>query len=133
MTDEATAPPRYHLDSVERIYKLGPHTVRAVNDVSLDIGAGEFVAICGSSGSGKTTLLQLLGGLDRPTAGTLEFDGTAMQSMGDKEMTRLRGGSFGFVFQHFNLVPTLTAEENVEAALATAPGSRAEHRLRAAE
>src|SRR6185312_3495004 len=95
-----------------------PTTVRALDDVSLEIEPGEFVALEGPSGSGKTTLLQILGALDRPSAGTVTFDGSDLVKQPDSELAELRLHSFGFVFQQFNLIPTLTAVENVEAKLA---------------
>jgi putative ABC transport system ATP-binding protein len=93
--------------------------VRAVDGIDLVIQPGEFIAIEGPSGSGKTTLLQLLGGLERPTSGELKFDGAELSKLGDKELTRFRAKDIGFVFQNFNLIPTLTAAENVQAAMAT--------------
>jgi putative ABC transport system ATP-binding protein len=92
--------------------------VRALDGVDLDIEAGEFVTLEGPSGSGKTTLLQLLGALDRPSPGRVLFEGNDLAAMPDRELAGLRLNSFGFVFQQFNLIPTLTAVENVEAKLA---------------
>jgi putative ABC transport system ATP-binding protein len=91
-----------------------------VHDVDLEISPGEFVVVVGPSGSGKTTLLQLLGALDRPTSGELHFEGRDLVSMRDGELTELRLKTIGFIFQQFNLIPTLTAAQNVEAALAPA-------------
>jgi putative ABC transport system ATP-binding protein len=108
----------YELDGVSRTYSLGGHEVRAVRDVALRIERGESVVVVGPSGSGKTTLLQLLGGLDRPSTGTILFEGCDLVRMGDGELGRLRLETFGFVFQQFNLIPTLTAAQNVEVALA---------------
>jgi putative ABC transport system ATP-binding protein len=98
--------------------------VRALDDVDLEIGAGEFVALEGPSGSGKTTLLQLLGGLDRPSGGEVLFEGRNLALLPDHELAGLRLRSFGFVFQQFNLIPTLTAVENVEVKLAPIGGTR---------
>ena len=108
----------YDLRGVTRSFRQGAEEVLAVNDVDLQVHAGEFLVVAGPSGSGKTTLLQLLGGLDRPTSGELLFEGRDLSRLGDSDLTRLRLGTFGFVFQQFNLIPTLTARENVEAALA---------------
>ena len=94
--------------------------VDALREVDLTIGAGEFVVVAGQSGSGKTTLLQLLGALDRPTSGHVFCLGRDMSSMSDGELSRLRRNTIGFVFQQFNLIGTLTARGNVEAALAAA-------------
>ena len=90
----------------------------AVDDVSLAIGCGEFVVVAGRSGAGKTTLLNLLGGLDRPTSGTVLLDGVALEGMSDAELARVRRTRIGFVFQDFNLLPGCTAFENIDIALA---------------
>jgi putative ABC transport system ATP-binding protein len=119
----------YVLDDVRRTFRRGGVEVRAVAGVDLTIDAGEFMAIEGPSGSGKTTLLQLLGGLERPTSGRLLFDGDELSARSDVELTRFRAHDVGFVFQHFNLIPTLTAHQNVQAALAVGalpPSQRAE-------
>jgi putative ABC transport system ATP-binding protein len=101
------------LRAVEKAYRQGESEVRALAGVSLDIARGEFVAIVGPSGSGKSTLLHLIGGLDQPTAGEILIDGTPISSMTDDEITIFRRRKIGFVFQFFNLLPTLSAEENV--------------------
>jgi putative ABC transport system ATP-binding protein len=105
----------YKLRGVAKVFQRGPAIVRALDGVDLQIGAGEFVALEGPSGSGKTTLLQLLGALDRPSAGTIELDGADLVGRPDSALAELRLRSFGFVFQQFNLIPTLSALENVEA------------------
>jgi putative ABC transport system ATP-binding protein len=125
--------PLYALSGVRRYFRQGSAEVRAVDDVDLDIGPGEFVAVEGPSGSGKSTLLQLLGGLERPTAGSLTYDGTELATMDDRELTRFRARDVGFVFQHFNLIPTLTALRNVEAPMVAVGGSRDERTAAAAE
>ena len=107
-------------DSLVRRYGEGDSAVEAVGGVSLDVPAGQFAAIMGPSGSGKSTLMHLLAGLDRPTEGTVEIGGQDITTMGDKKLTLLRRKHIGFVFQAFNLVPTLTAEENVTLPLAIA-------------
>jgi putative ABC transport system ATP-binding protein len=117
--------PLYQLRGVAKFFQRGPTTVRALDGVDLEIAAGEFVALEGPSGSGKTTLLQLLGALDRPSAGDIIFEGTDLVGMPDHALAELRLRSFGFVFQQFNLIPTLTAVENVEVKLAPAGGDRA--------
>ena len=110
----------YELRQLTRHYRQGPSLIAAVDGIDLQIQDGEFLVIEGRSGSGKTTLLQLLGGLDRPTGGQLLFDGQDLASMPDGRLTDLRLRAFGFIFQQFNLIPTLTAMENVQAALAPA-------------
>jgi putative ABC transport system ATP-binding protein len=108
----------YETRDVVKTFKRGSAPVRAVGGVSLTIDAGEFVALEGPSGSGKTTLLQLLGALDRPTEGQVLFEGRDLGTLRDRELAELRLRAFGFVFQQFNLIPTLTALQNVEAGLA---------------
>jgi putative ABC transport system ATP-binding protein len=99
--------------NLTRRYGDGDSAVEAVSGVSLEIPYGEFTAIMGPSGSGKSTLMHLLAGLDRPTEGTVEIAGEDITTMGDKQLTLLRRRHIGFVFQAFNLVPTLNAEENI--------------------
>jgi putative ABC transport system ATP-binding protein len=110
--------PQYKVSGLSKFFQRGPTTVRALDGVDIEIGAGEFVALEGPSGSGKTTLLQLLGALDRPSSGDVVFEGRDLARLPDHELGALRLQSFGFVFQQFNLIPTLTALENVEAKLA---------------
>jgi putative ABC transport system ATP-binding protein len=110
--------PAYELRGVSKTYGGGSGEVRAVREVELTIAAGDSLALVGPSGSGKTTLLQLLGGLDRPSTGSVHFEGRDLSGLGDGELSRLRLSTFGFVFQQFNLIPTLTAAQNVEVALA---------------
>ena len=107
-------------DNLVRRYGEGDSAVEAVRGVSLEVPAGQFTAIMGPSGSGKSTLMHLLAGLDRPTEGSVEIGGQDITTMGDKKLTLLRRKHIGFVFQAFNLVPTLTAEENVTLPLAIA-------------
>jgi putative ABC transport system ATP-binding protein len=107
----------YKLTGVTKLYHKGRRTVPAVRDLNLIIEDGEWLAVQGRTGHGKSTLLNLLGGLDRPTEGTVELDGTDLGALREHQLTRLRAESIGFVFQTFNLVPTLSAAENVEAAL----------------
>jgi len=107
----------YKLTGVNKIYRKGRRTVPAVRDLDLVIEDGEWLAVQGRTGHGKTTLLQILGGLDRPTSGIVEFDGQDLAGLRENQVTRVRAVSIGFIFQTFNLVPTLSAAENVEAAL----------------
>ena len=107
----------YELSGVTKDYKKGRATVHALAGVDLRISDGEWLAIQGPTGHGKTTLLQILGGLDRPTAGVVDFDGQNLAAMRESQVTRVRAHSIGFIFQTFNLIPTLSAQENVETAL----------------
>ena len=116
-----------------RDYPMGSERVHALRGVSLSVEAGEYVAIVGPSGCGKSTLLQLAGGLDAPTSGSVEVMGTRLDTLSDRELTRLRLTRLGFVFQRFHLLPVLTAAENIELPMAEAGMSRAERRARAAE
>jgi putative ABC transport system ATP-binding protein len=108
----------YTLDGVSKFFQRGPTTVRALDGIELEIEPGELVALEGPSGSGKTTLLQLLGALDRPSSGRVLFEGRDLATLPDHDLADLRLRSFGFVFQQFNLIPTLNAVENVESKLA---------------
>ncbi len=101
------------LEKVTRSYTMGQRTLFALRDVSLDIRAGEFVAVTGPSGSGKSTMLNLIGGIDKPDRGRVWVDGLQVDSMDENRLARWRGGKIGIVFQFFQLLPTLTALENV--------------------
>jgi putative ABC transport system ATP-binding protein len=126
----------YKLSGVTKNYQKGSRTVAALQGIDLVIEDGEWLAVQGRTGHGKTTLLQMLGGLDRPSAGTIELDGKNLAAMREAQLTRVRARSIGFIFQTFNLVPTLSAQENVEAALVplkTAPGTRRQRAAAALE
>jgi putative ABC transport system ATP-binding protein len=99
--------------NVHRRYGEGDTAVDALRGVSIDFAAGRYTAIMGPSGSGKSTLMNVLAGLDRPTAGTVMLDGTDITGLDDGKLTQLRRDKLGFVFQFFNLLPVLTAEENI--------------------
>jgi len=101
------------LENLTKYYRVGKNEIRALDGVTLDIGDGEFVAVVGRSGSGKTTMLDLLGLLLRPTSGTLMIDGVDTGKLGDSQLARLRGTKVGFVFQEYNLLPSLNVLENV--------------------
>ncbi len=118
---------------LKKDYPMNGETVHALRGVSLDIEAGEYVAIVGPSGSGKSTLLQLMGGIDTPSSGSVALLGTHLETLGDSALTRLRLLRLGFVFQRFHLLPVLTASENVELPMAEAGVGRRERRERAAE
>ncbi len=102
-----------HANDLTRVYGEGETAVRALQGVSLDIPKGDLTAIMGPSGSGKSTLMHILAGLDKPTAGEVSIAGTPITRLGDSDLTKLRREHIGFVFQFFNLLPMLTAEENV--------------------
>jgi putative ABC transport system ATP-binding protein len=121
----------YELRNVSKNYRKNSHLIEAVRDVQLTIEDGEWLTIRGHTGSGKSTLLQLLGGLDRPSSGTVSLDGQDLGGLPEAEIARIRATTLGFVFQTFNLMPTLTAQENVEAALVPLPVAPAERRRRA--
>ena len=123
----------YQLTKVTKDYRKGRGTVHALAGVDLVIENGEWLAIQGPTGHGKSTLLQMLGGLDRPTTGRVELDGRDLASMRESQVTRVRAASIGFIFQTFNLIPTLSAQENVEVALVPLGTAAAERRARAAE
>ncbi|PTL36192.1 lipoprotein-releasing system ATP-binding protein LolD [Candidatus Methylomirabilis limnetica] len=101
------------LQQIAKVYSLGKVEVRALDGVTLTIGQGEFIALVGASGCGKSTLLNLMAGIDRPTSGEVWFEGERLDSLSDDRLTRLRRTKVGIVYQCFNLLPTLTARENV--------------------
>src|SRR6266699_5187769 len=123
----------YKLTNVTKTYRNGPSLVTALREVNLAIADGEWLAIQGPTGHGKSTLLQIPGGLDRPTSGTVEFDGVDLARLPETRVTRERARSIGFVFQTFNLIPTLSAAENVEVALVPLGFPASERRIRAEE
>ncbi|HLH54163.1 MAG TPA: ABC transporter ATP-binding protein [Verrucomicrobiae bacterium] len=102
------------LRNVSKIYRLGDEEIRALDDVTLDIDAGEFISIIGPSGSGKSTLMHILGCLDSPSKGTIQLDGVMIQNASPRELAAIRNRKIGFVFQFFNLLPKLTVMQNVE-------------------
>jgi putative ABC transport system ATP-binding protein len=120
-----------HLENVWKLYELGATPVRALRGLNLEIRAGEFLAIMGPSGSGKSTLMHLLGGLDLPSDGTVRLGDREISNLSEDELAEWRGQQIGFVFQTFNLVPTLTAIENVELPIAFQGIPRAARRERA--
>ena len=133
MSETNENPALYRLQSVSKVYGGGATAVYALNGIDLEIGLGEFAVIVGPSGSGKSTLLQLLGGLDRPSAGRLEFEGSDLATAADAALAEIRLRTIGFVFQQFNLIPTLSAAENVELAIAPTGAGAEVRRRRAAE
>ncbi|HEX3867771.1 MAG TPA: ABC transporter ATP-binding protein [Gemmatimonadaceae bacterium] len=117
---------------LRREYRMGGELVHAVNGVSVDVGAGDYVAIVGPSGCGKSTLMNLIGGIDRPSAGSVTIDGARVDQMGEAAATKFRLLHVGFVFQRFYLMPALSAIENVELPMAEAklPAEQRVHRAR---
>ena len=120
------------LRNVDKTYRLDTVTVPALSGVSIDIRPGRFTVLCGPSGSGKTTLLNMMGCIDRPDAGEIQVDGQAVQAMTDDALSDFRARRIGFVFQNFNLLPVLTAFENVEypLVLAAVPAAQRKERVR---
>ncbi|MER6154883.1 ABC transporter ATP-binding protein [Streptomyces sp. NPDC001868] len=123
----------YVLTGVTKRYARGKDTVIALDGVDLTIGDGDRLVIQGPTGGGKSTLLQMLGGLDKPSDGSVELDGTDLAKLSEGRLTTVRSENIGFVFQSFNLIPTLTAQENVETALVPLGVKAKERRQRAAE
>jgi putative ABC transport system ATP-binding protein len=120
-------------ERVSRHYAMGAAVIRAVDEVTLEIRAGEFVALLGSSGSGKSTLLNLMAGLDRPTGGAIFANGRNLSGLSSLELARYRSRTVGMVFQSFNLLPRMTLEENVELPLRLAEVDRGERGARVQE
>jgi putative ABC transport system ATP-binding protein len=102
-----------HLDNVAKHYSMGETTVKAVDGISIDIKRGDFVAVMGPSGSGKSTSMNLIGSLDMPTKGHIFLDGENISYLNESELAQVRGKNIGFIFQQFNLIPTLTVQENI--------------------
>jgi putative ABC transport system ATP-binding protein len=125
--------PAIHLDHTSRHYSMGLATVRAVDDLSLFVNQNEFLALLGSSGSGKSTLLNLIGGLDRPTSGSIVVDGQNLAALSSLDLARYRRNTIGMIFQSFNLLPRMTLEENIELPLRLAEIDRVERPSRVRE
>ena len=121
------------VNNLSRHYQMGTETVKALDDVSLEIDEGEFVAIVGPSGSGKSTLMYLIGGMDRPTAGQIIVGDDEITALDDNDLAKFRQRTVGFVFQSFNLITTMTASKNVEFPMVFAGSKPAERRERAVE
>ncbi len=110
-------------ENVSRVYKSGDHELKALDSVNLSLNEGKFIVILGPSGAGKSTLLNMLGGLDSPTSGTITVDGKDISTLSDNELAEYRAAKVGFVFQFYNLVPTLTVYENVALVKEIAPNA----------
>ncbi|MGY0018292.1 ABC transporter ATP-binding protein [Streptomyces sp. YJ-C3] len=123
----------YELRGVTKQYRRGKETVDALRGVDLTVADGGRLVIQGPTGGGKSTLLQMLGGLDRPTVGSVELDGVDLATLSETRLTRVRSEKIGIIFQSFNLIPTLTAQENVETALVPLGLKGGDRRERAAE
>lgn len=123
-----SAEPIVRVRNLTKIYAQGEIQVTALNDISLDIAAGEFLALMGPSGSGKSTLLHIIAGIDRPTAGEMRVQGIDLTELNESELADWRNHNVGFVFQTFNLIPVLTAYENVELPLLLTRLSRRQRR-----
>jgi len=124
--------PLVRMRNVHKHFTRGSERIDVLNGVSLDVPRGDFIVLMGPSGSGKTTLLNLLGGLDRPTGGSIEVSGAQLEKLGGGELAKWRSRHIGFIFQLYNLLPVLTAERNVELPLLLTSLGRAERRKRAA-
>jgi putative ABC transport system ATP-binding protein len=116
------------VDAVEKVFHRGSEDIHVLEDLHLEVPKGEFLALMGPSGSGKSTLLNLIGGLDRPTRGTVAIDGQRVDALGERQLAAWRARHVGFVFQLYNLLPVLTAERNVELPLLLTHLSKAERR-----
>ena len=118
------------LRNIAKTYRRGEETISIFTDLNLSIPSGDFVAMMGPSGSGKTTLLNLLGGLDRPTSGTILFDGEPIEKLSENQLSAWRAANIGFIFQFYNLMPTMSAARNVELPLLLTDLSAAERKRR---
>jgi putative ABC transport system ATP-binding protein len=119
------------VENLVKTYQLGTVSIHALRGISFDVAKGEFLVVMGPSGSGKTTLLNLLGAIDKPTSGRIFIDGRDITTLGEGELTKLRRHKIGFIFQFYNLIPALTALENVELPMLTAGASRKDTSKRA--
>jgi putative ABC transport system ATP-binding protein len=124
--------PLVEVRNVTREYRKGAETIAPLREVNLDVDRGDFVSLMGASGSGKTTLLNLIAGIDRPTSGSIVVNGTAINQLSRTQLAHWRAAHVGYIFQLYNLIPVLTAWENVEMPLLLLPFSRAERRKRVA-
>jgi putative ABC transport system ATP-binding protein len=125
---EGTAPSLIRIRGLNKSYTRGDQTLAVLEDIALDVAAGEFIALMGPSGSGKSTLLNLIAGIDKPTGGTIEIGGVDIATLSEGELADWRAAHIGFVFQFYNLMPVLTAFENVELPLLLTPLNKAQRK-----
>ena len=121
------------IDSLTKTYLSGKTQLKALNNVNLKIKKGDFIAIMGPSGSGKSTLMHIIGCLDRPTSGTVIIDRENISKVSDNELAQIRGRKIGFIFQKFNLIPTMTALKNIELPMVFVGGTKSDRERRATE
>ena len=121
------------LRNIAKTYRRGEESISIFSDLNLTIPSGDFVAMMGPSGSGKTTHLNLLGGLDRPTSGTILFDGAPIEKLSESQLSAWRAANIGFIFQFYNLMPTMSAARNVELPLLLTSLSASERKKRTSE
>ena len=124
MSEETPQGPILEVQDLHKVYRMGKVEVHALSGVTLSVDPGEFVAILGPSGSGKSTMFHVVGGLTPPSSGTVRIGGTDLSKVSDRERTNLRKNTVGFVFQKFNLLPTLSARENIAIARDIADNAR---------
>lgn len=125
---DKAAPPIVEVRSLNKSYRRGSEVVPVLEDITFDIGRGEFLALMGPSGSGKSTLLNLIAGIDKPDSGSVEIEGIEITSLSETELAQWRASNVGFIFQFYNLIPVLTAFENIELPLLLTGLSRSERR-----
>src|SRR3954470_8193083 len=123
--------PLVHVDNVEKIFRRGSEEIHVLSNLNFEAAEGEFLALMGPSGSGKSTLLNLIGGLDRPTRGTVSIGGNRVDHLSDRQLADWSARHIGFVFQLYNLIPVLSARRNVELPLLLTPLSKAERKRHA--
>ncbi len=133
MKKKKTEKPLLEIRELDKTYTIGEIKIQALNGVNLQVNRAEFVAVMGASGSGKTTLLNLIGTLDTPTAGTIILDGEELQELGESDKDRIRRYKIGFIYQFYNLIPVLSARENIELPMEFAKVEKREKERRATQ
>ena len=132
MQDKTHTQPLISIQNLYKTYQMGEVTVHALNDITLDIYQNQVTVILGASGSGKTTMLNMIGGIDSPSQGTIQVDGLHIHNLSQKALSRYRQDKIGFIFQFFNLIPNLTAQENIEFVLEYVVEYRVENKVKKA-